>query len=88
MTSDLLSLEQMFAAIQKRLGQLREGTPGPVANKATKVRGGKRRTGSLVQCSRVLWSLDCSAFIKNGATKGENDLDIFVYYSRVAVVKR
>uniref|UniRef100_A0A3P8UIZ8 TEPSIN adaptor related protein complex 4 accessory protein n=1 Tax=Cynoglossus semilaevis TaxID=244447 RepID=A0A3P8UIZ8_CYNSE len=82
MTSDLLSLEQMFAAIQKRLGQLREGTPGPVANKATKVRGGKRRTGSLVQCSRVLWSLDCSAFIKNGATKGENDLDIFVYYSR------
>lgn len=37
MTSDLLSLEQMFAATQRRLRQLSEGPPGPVANKATKI---------------------------------------------------
>ncbi|KAM3592190.1 uncharacterized protein V6R79_014277 [Siganus canaliculatus] len=37
LTSDLLSLEQMFGATQKRLRQLSEGTPGPVANKATKI---------------------------------------------------
>ncbi|XP_059180658.1 AP-4 complex accessory subunit Tepsin isoform X2 [Centropristis striata] len=37
MTSDLLSLEQMFGATQRRLRQLSEGAPGPVANKATKI---------------------------------------------------
>ncbi|XP_062270150.1 AP-4 complex accessory subunit Tepsin isoform X1 [Platichthys flesus] len=37
MTSDLLSLEQMFGATQRRLRQLSEGPPGPVANKATKI---------------------------------------------------
>lgn len=37
MTSDLLSLEQMFGATQCRLRQLSEGPPGPVANKATKI---------------------------------------------------
>uniref|UniRef100_A0A669DQY3 TEPSIN adaptor related protein complex 4 accessory protein n=1 Tax=Oreochromis niloticus TaxID=8128 RepID=A0A669DQY3_ORENI len=37
MTSDLLSLEQMFGATQHRLRQLSEGPPGPVANKATKI---------------------------------------------------
>lgn len=37
MTSDLLSLEQMFAATQRKLRLLSEGPPGPVANKATKV---------------------------------------------------
>ncbi|XP_056221259.1 AP-4 complex accessory subunit Tepsin isoform X1 [Seriola aureovittata] len=37
MTSDLLSLEQMFGATQRRLHQLSEGPPGPVANKATKI---------------------------------------------------
>ncbi|XP_042253485.1 AP-4 complex accessory subunit tepsin isoform X1 [Thunnus maccoyii] len=37
MTSDLLSLEQMFAATQRKLRQLSEGPPGPVANKATKI---------------------------------------------------
>ncbi|KAM9426834.1 AP-4 complex accessory subunit Tepsin [Pholidichthys leucotaenia] len=37
MTSDLLSLEQMFGATQQRLRQLSEGPPGPVANKATKI---------------------------------------------------
>ncbi|XP_039992093.1 AP-4 complex accessory subunit tepsin isoform X3 [Xiphias gladius] len=37
MTSDLLSLEQMFGATQRRLSQLSEGPPGPVANKATKI---------------------------------------------------
>ncbi|XP_070782994.1 AP-4 complex accessory subunit Tepsin [Enoplosus armatus] len=37
MTSDLLSLEQMFGATQHRLCQLSEGAPGPVANKATKI---------------------------------------------------
>uniref|UniRef100_A0A7N8X856 TEPSIN adaptor related protein complex 4 accessory protein n=1 Tax=Mastacembelus armatus TaxID=205130 RepID=A0A7N8X856_9TELE len=36
-TSDLLSLEQMFGATQRRLHQLSEGPPGPVANKATKI---------------------------------------------------
>uniref|UniRef100_A0A3Q3IZY8 Uncharacterized protein n=1 Tax=Monopterus albus TaxID=43700 RepID=A0A3Q3IZY8_MONAL len=36
MTSDLLSLEQMFGAMQRRLHQLSEGHPGPEANKATK----------------------------------------------------
>ncbi|XP_076616972.1 AP-4 complex accessory subunit tepsin [Chaetodon auriga] len=37
LTSDLLSLEQMFGATQRRLHQLSEGPPGPVANKATKI---------------------------------------------------
>ncbi|XP_069547492.1 AP-4 complex accessory subunit Tepsin isoform X1 [Brachyistius frenatus] len=37
MTSDLLSLEQMFGATQRRLRQLSEGPPEPVANKATKI---------------------------------------------------
>ncbi|XP_034414375.1 AP-4 complex accessory subunit Tepsin isoform X2 [Cyclopterus lumpus] len=37
LTSDLLSLEQMFGATQRRLRQLSEGAPGPVANKATKI---------------------------------------------------
>ncbi|XP_067344205.1 AP-4 complex accessory subunit Tepsin isoform X2 [Channa argus] len=37
MTSDLLSLEQMFGATQRRLSQLSEGLQGPVANKATKI---------------------------------------------------
>ncbi|KAM7371013.1 hypothetical protein PAMP_010515 [Pampus punctatissimus] len=37
MTSDLLSLEQMFGATQRKLRQLSEGPPGPVANKATKI---------------------------------------------------
>lgn len=37
LTSDLLSLEQMFGATQRRLRQLSEGPPGPVANKATKI---------------------------------------------------
>nr|XP_020461787.1 AP-4 complex accessory subunit tepsin isoform X2 [Monopterus albus] len=37
MTSDLLSLEQMFGAMQRRLHQLSEGHPGPEANKATKI---------------------------------------------------
>lgn len=37
LTSDLLSLEQMFGATQRRLRQLCGGAPGPVANKATKI---------------------------------------------------
>ncbi|XP_056286103.1 AP-4 complex accessory subunit Tepsin isoform X2 [Pseudoliparis swirei] len=37
LTSDLLSLEQMFGATQRRLRQLSEEAPGPVANKATKI---------------------------------------------------
>ncbi|XP_068610340.1 AP-4 complex accessory subunit tepsin [Brachionichthys hirsutus] len=37
LTSDLLSLEQMFGAAQRRLLQLSEGAPGPAANKATKI---------------------------------------------------
>ncbi|XP_041829520.1 AP-4 complex accessory subunit tepsin isoform X2 [Melanotaenia boesemani] len=37
MTSDLLSLEQMFGVTQRRLCQLSEGPSGPVANKATKI---------------------------------------------------
>ncbi|KAM9716065.1 AP-4 complex accessory subunit Tepsin isoform 1-T1 [Menidia menidia] len=37
MTSDLLSLEQMFGSTQRRLRQLSEGPSGPVANKATKI---------------------------------------------------
>ncbi|XP_037547276.1 AP-4 complex accessory subunit Tepsin [Nematolebias whitei] len=37
MTSDLLSLEQIFGATQRRLRQLSEGPPGPVTNKATKI---------------------------------------------------
>uniref|UniRef100_A0A7N6AWW4 ENTH domain-containing protein n=1 Tax=Anabas testudineus TaxID=64144 RepID=A0A7N6AWW4_ANATE len=37
MTSDLLSLEQMFGVTQRRLCQLSEGPAGPVANKATKI---------------------------------------------------
>ncbi|XP_054611015.1 AP-4 complex accessory subunit tepsin isoform X2 [Dunckerocampus dactyliophorus] len=37
MTTDLLSLEQIFGATQRRLRQLSEDPPGPVANKATKI---------------------------------------------------
>ncbi|KAM6951555.1 AP-4 complex accessory subunit Tepsin [Aplochiton taeniatus] len=37
MTSDLLSLEQIYGATQKRLTQLSNETTGPVANKATKI---------------------------------------------------
>uniref|UniRef100_A0A665W8Z3 Uncharacterized protein n=1 Tax=Echeneis naucrates TaxID=173247 RepID=A0A665W8Z3_ECHNA len=37
MTSDLLSLERMYGATQRRLHQLSEGAPGPVVNKATKI---------------------------------------------------
>ncbi|KAM9832382.1 AP-4 complex accessory subunit tepsin [Neosynchiropus ocellatus] len=37
MTSDLLSLEQMFGVTQRQLCALSEGPPGPVANKATKI---------------------------------------------------
>uniref|UniRef100_A0A8C5G9J4 ENTH domain-containing protein n=1 Tax=Gouania willdenowi TaxID=441366 RepID=A0A8C5G9J4_GOUWI len=37
MTSDLIFLEQMFKATQRRLHHLAEGPPGPVANKATKM---------------------------------------------------
>nr|XP_046210566.1 AP-4 complex accessory subunit Tepsin isoform X2 [Oncorhynchus gorbuscha] len=36
MTSDLLSLEQIFGVTQRRLVQLSEGPPGPVANKTIK----------------------------------------------------
>lgn len=45
MTSDLLALEQTFRATQLKLCQLSEGSPGPVANKATKVRLRKRKEG-------------------------------------------
>ncbi|XP_029106375.1 AP-4 complex accessory subunit Tepsin isoform X2 [Scleropages formosus] len=37
MSSDLLSLDQIYASTHKRLAQLSEGTPGPVADKATKI---------------------------------------------------
>ncbi|XP_011602540.1 AP-4 complex accessory subunit Tepsin [Takifugu rubripes] len=37
LTSDLLSLEQILGAMQRRLHKLSEGLPGPVANKATKI---------------------------------------------------
>ncbi|KAK6301693.1 hypothetical protein J4Q44_G00277460 [Coregonus suidteri] len=37
MISDLLSLEQIFGATQRRLAHLSEGPPGAVANKATKI---------------------------------------------------
>ncbi|KAK6328264.1 hypothetical protein J4Q44_G00002420 [Coregonus suidteri] len=37
MTSDLLSLEQIFGVTQRRLAQLSEGPPGPVTNKTTKI---------------------------------------------------
>ncbi|XP_049614459.1 AP-4 complex accessory subunit Tepsin isoform X1 [Syngnathus scovelli] len=37
MTADLLSLEQIFGATQRRLRQLSEGPPGPVANKSMKI---------------------------------------------------
>nr|XP_057917214.1 AP-4 complex accessory subunit Tepsin isoform X2 [Doryrhamphus excisus] len=37
MTTDLLSLEQIFGATQRRLRQLSEDPPGAVANKATKI---------------------------------------------------
>ncbi|KAG5262933.1 hypothetical protein AALO_G00280610 [Alosa alosa] len=37
MSSDLLSLEQIYSVTHKRLAQLSQGTPGPVTNKATKL---------------------------------------------------
>lgn len=67
MTSDLLSLEQMFGSTQRRLRQLSEGAPGPVANKATKVSNKKlhmvktdrteldnTQTGGVFFCSYLL----------------------------------
>uniref|UniRef100_A0A493U4A8 TEPSIN adaptor related protein complex 4 accessory protein n=1 Tax=Anas platyrhynchos platyrhynchos TaxID=8840 RepID=A0A493U4A8_ANAPP len=36
MCSDLLALDQIFAATQQHLQQLSQGSPGPVANRATK----------------------------------------------------
>uniref|UniRef100_A0A8C6ZDD6 TEPSIN adaptor related protein complex 4 accessory protein n=1 Tax=Nothoprocta perdicaria TaxID=30464 RepID=A0A8C6ZDD6_NOTPE len=40
MCSDLLSLEHIHAATRQRLQQLSQGSPGPVANRATKVTAG------------------------------------------------
>ncbi|XP_028820278.1 AP-4 complex accessory subunit Tepsin isoform X2 [Denticeps clupeoides] len=37
MSSDLLSLDQIFSLTHKRLVQLSDGSPGPVSNKATKL---------------------------------------------------
>ncbi|CAL8283655.1 unnamed protein product [Merluccius merluccius] len=37
LTSDLLSLEQIFGATHRKLSRLSEGPPGPVTNKATKI---------------------------------------------------
>nr|XP_038021345.1 AP-4 complex accessory subunit tepsin [Anas platyrhynchos] len=37
MCSDLLALDQIFAATQQHLQQLSQGSPGPVANRATKL---------------------------------------------------
>ncbi|KFP47166.1 AP-4 complex accessory subunit tepsin, partial [Cathartes aura] len=37
MCSDLLSLDQIFAVTRQHLQQLSQGSPGPVANRATKV---------------------------------------------------
>ncbi|NXW40015.1 AP4AT protein, partial [Nyctiprogne leucopyga] len=37
MCSDLLSLDQIFAVTRQRLQQLSHGSPGPVANRATKI---------------------------------------------------
>ncbi|XP_068769887.1 AP-4 complex accessory subunit tepsin isoform X3 [Struthio camelus] len=37
MCSDLLSLDQIFAMTQQHLQQLSQGSPGPVANRATKI---------------------------------------------------
>ncbi|NWS47375.1 AP4AT protein, partial [Probosciger aterrimus] len=37
MCSDLLSLDQIFAVTRQQLQQLSQGSPGPVANRATKI---------------------------------------------------
>ncbi|NXT37522.1 AP4AT protein, partial [Pelecanoides urinatrix] len=37
MCSDLLSLDQIFAVTRRHLQQLSQGSPGPVANRATKI---------------------------------------------------
>ncbi|XP_040386096.1 AP-4 complex accessory subunit tepsin isoform X2 [Cygnus olor] len=37
MCSDLLALDQIFAVTQQHLQQLSQGSPGPVANRATKI---------------------------------------------------
>ncbi|KAM9537700.1 AP-4 complex accessory subunit tepsin [Guaruba guarouba] len=37
MCSDLLSLDQIFAGTRQQLQQLSQGSPGPVANRATKI---------------------------------------------------
>ncbi|XP_042562717.1 AP-4 complex accessory subunit Tepsin isoform X2 [Clupea harengus] len=47
MSSDLLSLEQIYSVTQKRLAQLSQGTPGPVTNKATKL---LRQFEALLRC--------------------------------------
>lgn len=40
MCSDLLALDQIFAGTRQQLQQLSQGSPGPVANRATKVTPG------------------------------------------------
>lgn len=40
MCSDLLSLDQIFAVTRQHLQQLSQGSPGPIANRATKVTPG------------------------------------------------
>ncbi|OXB81050.1 UNVERIFIED_CONTAM: hypothetical protein H355_004980 [Colinus virginianus] len=40
MCSDLLALDQIFAGTRQHLQQLSQGSPGPVANRATKVTAG------------------------------------------------
>lgn len=50
MTSDLLSLEQIFGATQRRLRQLSDGPAGPVANKATKVQETEESPKCLIRC--------------------------------------
>ncbi|XP_063077672.1 AP-4 complex accessory subunit Tepsin isoform X2 [Engraulis encrasicolus] len=58
MSSDLLSLEQIYSVTHKRLAQVSQGTPGPVTNKATKL---LRQFEALLKCQTPRHSLPSPA---------------------------
>ncbi|XP_063265622.1 AP-4 complex accessory subunit tepsin isoform X2 [Prinia subflava] len=64
--SDLLSPEQIFAVTRQRLQQLSQGSPGPVANRATKV-----TLGIPVPCPQMLRQFEalCRAQPSPGAPR-------------------
>ncbi|NXS52984.1 AP4AT protein, partial [Brachypteracias leptosomus] len=70
MCSDLLSLDQIFAVTRQHLQQLSQGSPGPVANRATKI---LRQFEALCRAHPSPKSSDPSA-LPVGSAPGTRDL--------------